>query len=289
MNAIALRGAAQQWLEQGRPACVVRVEGARGSVPRDSGTRMVVGLDEVLGTIGGGHLEWVAIQEARRCLVDGRPAPSTQRLALGPSLGQCCGGALELHYERLDASVMAQWGQPASRFHLMLYGAGHVGQALARLLVEIDCTVDWVDVREDAFPTLARAPWLAHPNLRCIASDGPVSEARAAPTGAHHLVMTHSHALDEDIVQVLMSRHDTGLVGLIGSKTKRQRFEHRLLARGVHPQRVGELVCPIGLPGVQGKEPAVVAVAAVAQLLSLPTTLQQPVTVARSQQTEGNR
>lgn len=270
MNQAALRAAAQQWLQNGEPALVVRVQAARGSVPRDDGVRMVVGRQAVLGTIGGGHLEWVAIQEARRALLQGDTPPPLQRLALGPALGQCCGGALELHYERLDAAALSAWALPPGRFHLVLYGAGHVGQALARLLVDVDCTVDWIDVREEAFPNPAQAPWVQSPGLQCVVSDGPVADALAAPAGAHHLVMTHSHALDYDIVQALLSRTDTGLVGVIGSKTKRQRFEHRLLARGLSPQRVKTLQCPIGLPGVRGKEPAVVAVAVAAQLLSWP-------------------
>jgi xanthine dehydrogenase accessory factor len=270
MNQAALKAQAQRWLNEGRRALIVRVQAARGSVPRDAGARMVVGTGQTLGTIGGGHLEWMAVQTAQRCLAAAAPCPEPQRLALGPALGQCCGGAVELQYEVLDAHALDRWVVPPGRFHVCLYGAGHVGQALTQVLADIDCTVDWIDVRDDAFAGLPNENWTRSPTLRCIVSDGPVAEALAAPGGAHHVVMTHSHALDYDIVQALMTRTDTGLVGLIGSMTKRRRFEHRLLARGVPAARVAELACPIGVAGVTGKEPMAVAVAVAAQLLAQP-------------------
>jgi xanthine dehydrogenase accessory factor len=270
MNQAALKARAQAWLDEGRKALIVQVRAARGSVPRDAGARMLVGTEHILGTIGGGHLEWLAVQTAQRCLAMAAPCPEPQRLALGPALGQCCGGAVELHYEVLDAAALDRWEVPRGRFHVCLYGAGHVGQALTRVLADIDCTVDWIDVRDEAFAGLPNENWTRSPTLRCIVSDGPVAEALAAPGGAHHVVMTHSHALDYDIVQALMTRTDTGLVGLIGSMTKRRRFEHRLVARGVPAARVAELACPIGVEGVTGKEPMAVAIAVAAQLLSQP-------------------
>jgi len=271
MNQAFLKGQARQWLESGRAALVVEVRSARGSVPRDAGARMILAEDAVLGTIGGGHLEWLAVQTAQQSLKTQSPCPSPQRIALGPALGQCCGGAVELRFEALEPGLLECWTLPAARFHLCLYGAGHVGQALARILTDIDCAVDWIDVREGAFEALPPEAWTRSPTLRCVVSDGPVAEACAAPPGAHHVVMTHSHALDFDLVQALLRRHDTGMVGLIGSRTKRQRFEHRLLARGVSADRVAALVCPIGTPGLTGKEPMAVAVAVAAQLLAQPS------------------
>ena len=213
--------------------------------------RFDVDLDpdtEVINTIGGGHLEFQAIEEARALLRQPTHESLVLRYPLGPSLGQCCGGAVELRFEALEPGLLECWTLPAARFHLCLYGAGHVGQALARILTDIDCAVDWIDVREGAFEALPPEAWTRSPTLRCVVSDGPVAEACAAPPGAHHVVMTHSHALDFDLVQALLRRHDTGMVGLIGSRTKRQRFEHRLLARGVSADRVAALVCPIGTP-----------------------------------------
>ena len=268
MNTAGLRAQAAQVLAEGQAAVVVELRSVKGSVPRDEGTRMVVLREVVLGTIGGGHLEWRAIGTARALLQGNLPWPGPERLALGPALGQCCGGVVELAFVPLDGEALERWRVPVPRFHLMLYGAGHVGQALVRVLSGLDVVVDWVDGREGACAAARAAD--GFPGLRLLETEDPAAEARAAPAGAHHVVMTHSHALDFDIVLALLRRTDTGLVGLIGSKTKRLQFEHRLLARGVEPARLAALLCPIGIAGVRGKEPAAVAVAVAAQLLSAP-------------------
>lgn len=269
MNSRQLRLAAQRWLHKGVAGVVIEISQAQGSVPRSAGTRMLVSASDTVGTIGGGHLEWQAVGNARRSLLQGSPVPEPQRISLGPSLGQCCGGVVELRFDPLTAQSLGRWTEPRDRFHLHLYGAGHVGWSLARVLCEVDCTVDWIDVRPDAFPNPRQTPWADAPGLRMVCSDSPVADAQSALPGAHHMVMTHSHALDYDIVLALLSRPDTGLVGLIGSRTKRMRFEHRLLARGLSPERVAQLICPIGIQGLEGKEPSVVAIAVAAQLLAL--------------------
>lgn len=267
MNATALKQLASQWLALGHSAVLVELRGVKGSAPRDAGTRMVVTAETCWGTIGGGHLEWMAQATARQLLSGMAAWPTPQRLALGPTLGQCCGGSVELRYEPLSPDSLDAWALPAPRFHLCLYGAGHVGQALVGLLRGVDVTIDWLDTREEAFVDL---PSEGHAGLRWWVSDDIAADAGRAPSGAHHLVMTHSHSLDFDIVLRLLNRHDTGLVGLIGSKTKRRHFEGRLAHRGLAADRMADLVCPIGDPRIQGKEPAVVAVSVAAQLLSLP-------------------
>lgn len=265
MNRAALRLQAARWCEIGRPAVVVELRSVQGSAPREAGTRMLVAQDEVIGTIGGGHLEWMAMNTARELLAGRSPWPAPQRVALGPSLGQCCGGAVDLAFEPLDAQTLMRWPVTPPAGHLLLYGAGHVAQALIQVLRGIDLSVDWVDSRDGA-----HGRWPEFPGLRCIVTDDPAHEAHHAPAGAHHVVMTHSHAQDFDIVLALLRRTDTGMVGLIGSKTKRMQFEHRLQARGISEGRVAQLVCPVGLAGVRSKAPAAVAVAVAAQLLSLP-------------------
>lgn len=266
MNEASLKRAALAWHGAGRDAAIIEVRSARGSAPRGAGTRMVVCATEQLGTIGGGHLEWEAVRMAQRWLASSQREAQVARFALGPTLGQCCGGVVDLEISALDAAALDRWTLNAPRFRLFLYGAGHVGAAIVRILEDVDCEVDWIDVRETAFE---REP-ASH--IRCIVSEGPTAEAVASPPGAHHLVMTHSHALDFDLVEALLRRPDTGWVGLIGSATKRARFEHRLAARGIPWARIAQLSCPVGLPGISGKEPAVIAVAVVGQLLSLPTS-----------------
>ncbi|MDE2277721.1 MAG: xanthine dehydrogenase accessory protein XdhC, partial [Burkholderiales bacterium] len=240
------------------------------SVPREPGTRMLVAADEVLGTIGGGHLELRAIEDARRLLRE-PGAPVLQQIALGPALGQCCGGALQLRLALLaDAAVdPAQWLLPAPRFHLQLYGAGHVGRAIATLLAGVPCRVQWIDERESEFPA---APPPPHIQRLCV--EPAEAEVATAPPGAFYLVLTHSHDLDLALTRAILARGDFGFFGLIGSATKRARFEHRLRERGCAPALIERIACPIGLPGIAGKEPAVIAVAAVAQLLAQPAPLK---------------
>jgi xanthine dehydrogenase accessory factor len=257
----ALRDAALRWRAEGRVAMVVEVAAARGSVPREAGTRMLVAADAVLGTIGGGHLELQAIERARGLLRMGSIADH-QHVALGPSLGQCCGGALDLHYTPLALADAASWPLPAPRFTLQLYGAGHVGRAIVQLLRGIACRVQWIDERESEFP-----PEPLPPHIERVCVEPVEAEVATAPPGACYLVLTHSHELDMAIAYAILKRSDFGFLGLIGSSTKRARFESRLHRRGIDAATLARMVCPIGLPGISGKEPEVIAVAVVAQLL----------------------
>ena len=256
-----ITAAARHWQAAGRAAVVVAVTSSRGSVPREAGTRMLVAADAVLGTIGGGHLELKAIADARALLQSGG-APTEQRIALGPTLGQCCGGVLTLAFTLLQQEAPGTWAAPAPRFTLQLYGAGHVGRAIVRLLAGIPCRMQWIDERESEFPSEPLPP---HIERVCVE---PVeAEVASAPPGASYLVLTHSHDLDLALTQAILRRGDFGFFGLIGSQTKRARFEHRLQERGFAPALLERIVCPIGLPGITGKEPEVIAVAVVAQLL----------------------
>jgi xanthine dehydrogenase accessory factor len=250
-----------RWQALGRVAVVVEVAQARGSVPRDDGTRMLVTADEVMGTIGGGHLELQSITHARTVLTD-QLAAHHRHVALGPSLGQCCGGALDLRFSLLAHSTPEHWLLPPPRFVLQLYGAGHVGRAIAKLLQGIHCQVQWIDEREQEFPHEPSPP---HIQRLCV--DAVHTEVAAAPPGAFYLVLTHSHDTDLLIAQAILRRADFGFFGLIGSKTKRAGFEHRLLERGIAPLQLKRMVCPIGIAGIAGKEPEVIALAVVAQLL----------------------
>lgn len=265
MTEAELHAAARDWLARGLSAIEVQVLQARGSVPRGAGTRMLVGREAVLGTIGGGHLEWQAIARARQCLAApaaGAAMPQVQPLALGPGLGQCCGGALTLQYQRFDAAAFARWPQPQPLFTLQLYGAGHVGRAIVRLLETLPCTLQWIDERESEFPA---APSAASVQRLCV--EPLEAEVDQAPPGAFYLVLTHSHALDLAITEAILRRSDFGYLGLIGSATKRARFRRRLAQRGIDEATLARLTCPIGVAGITGKQPEVIAVAVVAQLL----------------------
>lgn len=285
----ALRAQAQAWHQAGVPALVVQVLHIQGSTPREEGTRMLVSGDQLWGTIGGGHLEWQAIAQARQALAEAgtgwqQLSPFDQRYPLGPTLGQCCGGVVVLRFQALDAQALAAWPATPARFHLELHGAGHVGQAIVHLLRDLDCTVRWIDQRADdteaAEPShsdpllndrtrLPSAALLATlpPHITWHPQDDPADAVRDAPAGACHLVLTHRHDLDLRIIEAVLRRGDFAFAGLIGSQTKRARFLHRLEAAGLPPDTLARMTCPIGLPGLAGKEPAVIAVSVVAQLL----------------------
>ncbi|HEX7888761.1 MAG TPA: xanthine dehydrogenase accessory protein XdhC [Ramlibacter sp.] len=250
-------------------AVLVTVDSTRGSVPREAGAWMAVFAGRVVATVGGGHLELQAIEEARRRLAGGS-GEAVQRYPLGPSLGQCCGGVVHLRYQRLtaaDASTLAArlraGGTPVA-----LFGGGHVGKALVNLLGTLPFAVNWIDSRDEIFPE--QVP----DNVSCEHSD-PVQAAVAdlAPQ-SRVLIMSFSHAEDLDIVAAclkrLRERGDLPYVGLIGSKTKWATFRHRLEERGFHEQELAQVTCPIGVPGIEGKEPEVIAVAVAAQLLQAP-------------------
>ena len=253
---------ASRWLAEGQRAVVVEVSSVLGSVPRAAGTRMLVSPTQTIGTIGGGHLELKAIATAREMLRSGELQPHSQRYPLGPALGQCCGGAVTLGFAALDAAALARWPEPRPLFHLQLYGAGHVGRAIAALLATLPVQVDWIDEREDEFPATT---W--PPHISTLSVDAVEAEVDNAPAGAFYLVLTHQHDLDLRISEAILRRGDFGFLGLIGSKTKRQRFVHRFEVRGIAPERIQRMVCPIGIEGIAGKAPELIAVSVVAQLL----------------------
>jgi len=239
------------------PAVLVTVLRAQGSTPREAGAKMVVSAGETHGTIGGGHLEMEATRTARELLTASSsgeaPPPLSRDFGLGPSLGQCCGGAVTLLFE---AILPPDW-------RIALFGAGHVGRALVRLLGDLPCRVDWFDPRPDEFPGALPG------NVHAVVTDDPEGEVPDLPPGCDVVIFTHSHDLDQAIVAAALRRSDLGYLGLIGSRTKRARFEARLRERGFAAGDLARIVCPIGLPGVGGKGPAEIAIAVAAQLLQL--------------------
>lgn len=227
----------------------IRIVETRGSAPREAGTRMWVGAARTRGTIGGGNLEYTALKIAREMLLSGETSRQ-RKFVLGDTLGQCCGGNVTLAFSRVE-----QMEGSETQFDVLLFGAGHVGKEVARILERLPCRLTWVDSRPDQFP--------AQTTARVVIDEEPLFAVDDAPPGAFYLVMTHSHALDYDIVERALRRTDARFVGMIGSDTKAAKLRSRLTARGIDASR---LVSPIGLFKA-GKHPAEVAVSAVAQLL----------------------
>jgi xanthine dehydrogenase accessory factor len=247
-------------------AILVTVHASRGSVPREKGAWMAVFAEGIVGTVGGGHLEFQAMAQARQRL-QGRTGDAVIRYALGPALGQCCGGEVQLQFEPVgagDGAALQQRLQPV-RTPVALFGGGHVGHALVRVLGNLPLQVSWIDSRDEIFPDQVPA------NVVCEHSDPVHAAVAGLAPGSGVLVMSFSHAEDLEVVAACLMRQrlraDLPFVGLIGSTTKWATFRHRLEARGFSPQELAQVTCPIGVPGIAGKEPEVIAVAVAAQLL----------------------
>ncbi len=250
----------------GEEACLVTVHTTRGSVPREKGAWMAVFAQAVVGTIGGGHLEFQATHEARRRLSGGHGEP-LQRYALGPALGQCCGGEVQLCFEtvtRLDSAALRA-RLAVRHYPVALFGGGHVGRALVQVLTPLPLQVTWIDSRDEIFPPGLPA------RVRCEHSDPVQSAVSSLASGSCVLVMSFSHAEDLEVVLACLQRQrrqaDLPYVGLIGSRTKWATFQHRLQDRGFTPQELAHITSPIGVAGIYGKEPEVIAVAVAAQIL----------------------
>ena len=368
-------------VKAGQPCALVTVAGVAGSAPREAGARMIVAPEQLLGTIGGGNLEFEAARIARARLA--APAAGPRRFVelfpLGPMLEQCCGGAVYLHFELFTAAsgeAPATWlrlareaerdnapavlasrvpqaapdaaagadsgadsgavsappegdpdpgkavattaglaapsgdaeldrltqarapalltgagGEGAALLHplkesasalpdltdalffeiirpcdfqVVLFGAGHVGQALTQVLTgAVPCRILWIDSRPGQFP--AAVP----DNVETRAAQDPVAQVGALPPEACCLVMTHSHELDQNLCEALLRRGDFAWLGLIGSATKQRRFMQRLKQKGLTQAQLARLTCPIGIPGIQSKQPGAIAVSVAAQLLQL--------------------
>jgi xanthine dehydrogenase accessory factor len=286
-------------LEAHEPCAMVSVFRTEGSAPREAGARLVLTSRGFHGTIGGGALEWRALAEAQRKMTRGSSLTLTTH-ALGPELGQCCGGRVELLTEIFDATALAAARELAiaeslgafateSRLQsdrvlriitaeplhgsdimvehfgeakrpLYLFGAGHVGRALVLALAPLPFAIRWVDTRPDAFPSVVPA------NVVPVAGN-PVAELAQAEAGTFLLIMTHSHALDLAITETALRDQRFPYVGLIGSASKRARFLSRLRQAEIAEKRFSAFKCPIGLAGIRSKEPAVIAASAAAELL----------------------
>jgi len=229
----------------------VTVAATKGSTPRESGAVMEVSATEITGTIGGGALEWDAIAMARAMLARAE-RHATRRMPLGPDLGQCCGGVVTLEFTAGRATKLP--GAP-----IWIWGAGHVGRAIAGVLGPLDgFDVTLIDDHADRFPPPASgvAPLVATEMTQAV---------RHAPMAARHLILTYSHDIDLALCDALL-RHGFAGCGLIGSATKWARFQSRLRQMGHSVAQISSITCPIGDPSL-GKHPQAIAIGVAAQLL----------------------
>ncbi|MEX0583073.1 MAG: xanthine dehydrogenase accessory protein XdhC [Sneathiella sp.] len=309
---------------------LVTVGRVKGSTPRDTGANMLVTASKSMGTIGGGRLEYLVIDNARKMLLDSEKSSEILTFPLGPELAQCCGGHVDILLGKLSTEealsifnrlntinciLISQWTQSGchrqivaagdstiyldkliqsaverrlsspgteivnsktaneaeftliqslheAEFHVTLFGAGHVGKALIQTLAPLPCAVRWVDQRADEFPDDIPS------NVSKVATESPLGAIADSPRGSYFIIMTHSHQLDLEICEALLKqRPDARFIGLIGSKTKKAKFEKRLMTRGFNSREIARVTCPIGIPELSGKMPAEIALGVATDLL----------------------
>ncbi len=323
-----------EWIDEladlaaaGEPAVLVTVAGIRGSAPREIGAKMIVTAAASIGTIGGGQLEYQSTRVAVGMLDDERT--SLRSFPLGSSMGQCCGGVVEILFEPINDG-MPGWLRDLAALHgqrepaiiatristttpaklvvtadtvfgatdadnglvskarelladkpvacrnvqefyepivvpdlnIAVFGAGHVGTAVVGALSKLDSNIRWIDSRRDIFRHVPA-------NVRAIETSDPALEVAALPAKSFYLVMTHSHAIDFDVCDRILRRGDARYCGLIGSISKRRRFEKRYRQQGMEQSVIDSLICPIGVDGIGGKKPAEIAVATAAEVLAI--------------------
>lgn len=237
-------------------AIIATVVNAVGSTPADAGASMVITTSSSRGTVGGGTAEHQTINAARQML----SSVERERLLsfpLGPDLDQCCGGRLEVRLRRIEPGEDPEAIASPDRQPVIIYGAGHVGLAVANALQPLFHVTLVGAGHEDP------RDWPAH---HTVISPLPEAEANQASPNAMHLIMTHSHAVDLEIVSAVLSGPER-YCGLIGSATKRATFARRLSERGFGDADIGRLICPIGLPGLKDKRPSAIAASVAADLL----------------------
>ena len=240
---------------------IVTILAVQGSAPRQASTKMIVDEINCHDTIGGGNLEYQATARSRELLEQNREVAIRESFTLGNDLSQCCGGKVELLFECF----------PAKDFNVVLFGAGHVGTQLASILGGLPCRLQWIDPRPEAVNAAADSGIATNTTLALMTNpDEAVEQCRV---DSYYLVMTHSHELDMQLVEAILSRNDVRFCGLIGSKSKAAKFRSRLRRKGFSDAEISNLTCPIGLAQVQGKQPMEVAVSVAGQLIQLRTNM----------------
>ncbi len=230
---------------------LVTVLGSSGSTPRAAGSKMVVTGESIFDTIGGGHLEFKAIERARELLAEGSDVQTLEHFPLGASLGQCCGGSVTVLFEPMVSQAMP----------VDIYGAGHVAHALISILSGLPVRVRWIDSRAELFPEAVPG------NVQVVVDEDPTEQVKLATANTAVVIVTHNHQLDFELTEKLIKRNQSSFIGVIGSQTKAKRFQMRLAHKQYSDEQIAQMTCPIGLDNVQGKLPMEVAVSIAAQLM----------------------
>ncbi|MCJ8344430.1 xanthine dehydrogenase accessory protein XdhC [bacterium] len=220
-----------------------------GSSPRNIASKMIVLKDSIMGSIGGGHLEYKVMELAKDLIQQRDSKCFSQEYSLGAKLGQCCGGSVEIMFEpSIDNSSS-----------LIVFGAGHIGRELVLLMQDLQNKIFWLDNRENQFPTQEIA------NVEMILSDGPETEVSDLPIHSKVMILTHDHSLDFEILKNCL-KSKFSYIGLIGSHTKWKTFSKKLLNQGFTQGDLDRVDCPAGIK-FNDKRPKAVAIALASKLL----------------------
>tara|TARA_A100001011_G_scaffold180217_1_gene189078 strand:+ start:98 stop:976 length:879 start_codon:yes stop_codon:yes gene_type:complete len=238
--------------EKSKAYVIVTVLEVRGSSPREEGAKMIVTEDQSYLSIGGGNLEYQAIALSRELILEAGLVSKIEDFPLGPKVGQCCGGKVRLLFESF----------PAETIRISIFGAGHVGKALIGIVSQLPYRIRWIDSREHEFPKAIPS------NVEKVVSGRPHLDIRSSSMADYFVVMSHSHKIDFEIVQAVLKMGNYRYLGLIGSESKKKRFESRLIKRGVPDDQISRLSCPMGIGQITGKSPIEVAVSVASELIS---------------------
>lgn len=252
-------------LETGSQVIVVEILEVKGSTPRDTDAFMMVSRDAIRGTIGGGVLEWTAIEHARE-MIQRNESTGKLSLPLGPYLGQCCGGHVTLEFYKADHQIVhfLEEREETERTcfpRLLIFGAGHVGRAIAQAFKPLPFAMTVLDTRASE---IAALPAVVDSQV----TENPVANVESAAQGTSFIVLTHSHTMDFLITEAALKRSDAAYVGMIGSATKRAKFRSWLVSRGTDVVLMNRLVCPIGGTRVRDKRPEIIAALVASELIA---------------------
>lgn len=252
------------FLAKAGPSILIEIESVKGSSPRAAGTIMLVSKTGIWETIGGGQFEYMAIDHARTML-DGKTSEDCMDIPLGPEIGQCCGGRTLLRFTKVTGTVAQELtarmeGEQRKQPAIFIFGAGHVGKALADALSLLPLSISVIETRREELEGL---PQHITPHLTAM----PEAVVKDIPHGGVAIIVTHDHALDFLIAKEALARNDLSYIGMIGSRTKRATFAHWLDREGDPALRLERLVLPIGGNTVKDKRPAVIAALVAAEVL----------------------
>lgn len=264
MPAMIWLDALHESVKSGKACVLVTINDVQGSAPRAVGSRMLVSVESVADTIGGGALEQQAIDHSRALLKNASPDQiiESNTIVLGVELSQCCGGKVTLSYEY----------HPACTFNIVIFGAGHVAQSIATIVQQLPCRALFLDSRDEWLKKIPVGQSTYGVVSTATLGKNPFLAVEQCPDNAFFLVMTHSHELDFELVEAILSRGDSKYCGLIASRSKAARFRSRLTRKSFTEDEVLKLTAPIGEAESLGKLPMEVAIAAVSEMVKINAT-----------------